>query len=292
MSELPILQWASMSPDARRTALRRPAQKDADALNVSVRQIVEDVRNRGDSALLEYTQRFDGVSLASLEVAPEEFDWAQSQLNEQQMEALHRAIANVSRFHVAQLADPIRVEMSPGVVCERHFRAIDAVGLYVPAGVAPLPSAAIMLAVPARIAGCMTRILCTPPRKDGKADPAVLTVARLCGIERVFKIGGAQAIAAMAYGTQSVPKVDKVFGPGNSWVTAAKLVVANDPMAQRSICPLVRPKCWSSLTNRLGPNSSRPICWRKPSTAPMRRSYSLRPPQILPAPRSHNSSSR
>jgi histidinol dehydrogenase len=229
MNDLPILQWTSMSPDARRTALRRPAQKGADALNASVRQIVDDVRNRGDAAVLEYTQRYDGVSLSSLEVAPDEFDWAQSQLNEQQVEALHRAIANVSRFHVAQLADPIRVEISPGVVCERHFRAIDAVGLYVPAGVAPLPSAAIMLAVPARIAGCTTRILCTPPRKDGKADPAVLTVAKLCGIERVFKIGGAQAIAAMAYGTQSVPKADKVFGPGNAWVTAAKLAVSNDP---------------------------------------------------------------
>lgn len=229
MTDLLLLQWASLSPEARRTALRRPAQKGADALNASVRQIVKDVRNRGDAAVLEYTQRFDSVSLASLEVAPDEFEWAQSQLDEPQMAALHRAIANVSRFHVAQLADPIRVEMSPGVVCERHFRAIDAVGLYVPAGVAPLPSAAIMLAVPARIAGCMTRILCTPPRKDGKADPAVLTVARLCGIERVFKIGGAQAIAAMAYGTQSIPKVDKVFGPGNAWVTAAKLVVSNDP---------------------------------------------------------------
>jgi histidinol dehydrogenase len=135
----------------------------------------------------------------------------------------------VHRFHEAQLGTPLRIETSPGVICERHFRAIDAVGLYVPAGVAPLPSAAIMLAVPASIAGCPTRIICTPPRKDGTADPAVLVAAKLCGVERVFKIGGAQAVAAMAYGTASIPKVDKVFGPGNSWVTAAKIIAANDP---------------------------------------------------------------
>ncbi|HMN43258.1 MAG TPA: histidinol dehydrogenase [Povalibacter sp.] len=229
MSALPILQWSSMSADARRAALRRPAQSDAEQLTASVKRIVDDVRARGDEAVLDYTRRFDCPTIDTLDVPPEEFAWAESQLNETQRAALHRAIANVSRFHVAQLADPIRIETSPGVVCERHFRAIDAVGLYVPAGVAPLPSAAIMLAVPARIAGCTTRILCTPPRKDGKADPAVLVAARLCGVDRVFKVGGAQAIAAMAYGTQTIPKVDKVFGPGNSWVTAAKLLVSNDP---------------------------------------------------------------
>lgn len=229
MSALPILQWSSMSADARRAALRRPAQSDAEQLNAGAKRIVDDVRARGDAAVLEYTRRFDCPTIDSLEVAAEEFAWAESQLNETQVAALHRAIANVSRFHVAQLADPIRVETSPGVVCERYFRAIDAVGLYVPAGVAPLPSAVIMLAVPARIAGCTTRIVCTPPRKDGKADPAVLVAARLCGVDRVFKAGGAQAIAAMAYGTQTIPKVAKVFGPGNSWVTAAKLLVSNDP---------------------------------------------------------------
>jgi histidinol dehydrogenase len=146
-----------------------------------------------------------------------------------QVAALQRAIDNVRKFHEAQIQPVLEVETSPGVLCERHFRAIDAVGLYVPAGVAPLPSAAIMTAVPASIAGCRTRILCTPPRKDGTADPAVLVAARMCGVERVFKVGGAQAIAAMAYGTQTIPKVDKVFGPGSAWVTAAKLLCANDP---------------------------------------------------------------
>ena len=224
-----ILSWSSLSVDERRQALRRPVQQDEAAIHERVREIVSDVRARGDSALLEFTRRFDGVALSSIEVSTPEFAAAETALDTEQRQAIDRAIANVRRFHEAQLGAPLRVETTPGVVCERQFRPIDAVGLYVPAGVAPLPSAAIMLAVPARIAGCPTRIICTPPRRDGTADPAVLTIANLCGVRRVFKLGGAQAIAAMAYGTQTVPKVDKVFGPGNSWVTAAKLQVANDP---------------------------------------------------------------
>ena len=224
-----ILNWSSLSAEERRDALRRPAQQDAATLHEQVREIVRDVRARGDAALLEFTRRFDGVVLDSIEVGPAEFAAAETALNAEQRQAIDRAIANVRRFHEAQVGTPLRVETAPGVVCERHFRPIDAVGLYVPAGVAPLPSAAIMLAVPSRIAGCPTRIICTPPRRDGTADPAVLTIANLCGVRRVFKLGGAQAIAAMAYGTQTVPKVDKIFGPGNAWVTAAKLQVANDP---------------------------------------------------------------
>jgi histidinol dehydrogenase len=224
-----ILSWSSLSVDERRQALRRPVQQDEAAIHERVREIVSDVRARGDLALLEFTRRFDGVALSSIEVSTAEFAAAETALDIEQRQAIDRAIANVRRFHEAQLGAPLRVETTPGVVCERQFRPIDAVGLYVPAGVAPLPSAAIMLAVPARIAGCPTRIICTPPRRDGTADPAVLTIANLCGVRRVFKLGGAQAIAAMAYGTQTVPKVDKVFGPGNSWVTAAKLQVANDP---------------------------------------------------------------
>jgi histidinol dehydrogenase len=226
---IPILSWSSLSAQERRQALRRPVQQDTAGLHDRVREIVNDVRERGDPALLEFTRRFDGVALAAIEVGTAEFAAAETALNTEQRQAIDRASANVRRFHDAQLGAPLRVETVPGVVCERQFRPIDAVGLYVPAGVAPLPSAAIMLAVPARIAGCPTRIICTPPRRDGTADPAVLMIANLCGVRRVFKLGGAQAIAAMAYGTQSVPKVDKIFGPGNSWVTAAKLQVANDP---------------------------------------------------------------
>jgi histidinol dehydrogenase len=226
---LPILNWSSLSTEQRRQALRRPVQQDTATLHDRVREIVREVRQRGDSALLEFTRRFDGVALQAIEVAAAEFAAAETALNAEQRAAIDRAIANVRCFHEAQISDPLRVETVPGVVCERQFRAIDAVGLYVPAGVAPLPSAAIMLAVPARIAACPTRIICTPPRRDGTADPAVLTIANLCGVRRVFKLGGAQAIAAMAYGTATVPKVDKIFGPGNAWVTAAKLQVANDP---------------------------------------------------------------
>jgi histidinol dehydrogenase len=209
--------------------LRRPAQTGADALHQRVSEIVNDVRTRGDEAVFEFTRRFDGVSLSTMEVGDAEFAAAEQALTTEQRSALERAIGNVRRFHQAQLSDPLRVETSPGVICERHFRAVDAVGLYAPAGVAPLPSTIVMLAVPASIADCSTRIVCTPPRKDGTADPAILLAAKLCGVHRVFKVGGAQAIAAMAYGTASIPKVDKVFGPGNSWVTAAKILVANDP---------------------------------------------------------------
>jgi histidinol dehydrogenase len=226
---IPIRNWSSLSAEERRQALRRPAQQDTAALHERVREIVREVRERGDAALLEFTRRFDGVALHSIEVTAAEFAAAETALNAEQRQAIDRAIANVRRFHEAQIGAPLLVETAPGVVCERQFRAIEAVGLYVPAGVAPLPSAAIMLAVPARIAGCPTRIICTPPRRDGTADPAVLTIANLCGVRRVFKLGGAQAIAAMAYGTATVPKVDKIFGPGNAWVTAAKLQVANDP---------------------------------------------------------------
>jgi histidinol dehydrogenase len=225
---IPLLQWEALSPAERAAALRRPTQEGSQELHARVREIIADVRARGDAALIEYTHRFDGVQLESLEVSEAEFAAAEQALTETHVRALERAIANVRKFHEAQLSPPLTVETSPGVVCERHFRPIDAVGLYVPAGVAPLPSAAIMSAVPAAIAGCRTRVLCTPPRKDGTADPAVLVAAKLCGVRRVFKVGGAQAIAAMAYGTQSIPKVDKVFGPGNSWVTAAKLQCAND----------------------------------------------------------------
>ncbi|MFL6548172.1 MAG: histidinol dehydrogenase [Povalibacter sp.] len=226
---MPILRWSSLSSEQQRSTLRRPAQSSAAEIHERVAAIIADVRARGDAALLDYTRRFDGATLDHLSVSEDEFAKAQRSLNEDQVRALRRAIDNVTRFHEAQLSDPIRVETSPGVICERVFRPIDAVGLYVPAGVAPLPSAAIMLAVPARIAGSKTRIICTPPRKDGTADPAVLAVAKLCGVDRVFKVGGAQAIAAMAFGTKSIPKVDKVFGPGSAWVTAAKLLVSNDP---------------------------------------------------------------
>ena len=195
----------------------------------SVQQILANVQANGDAALSELTSRLDGVELSEFRVSEAEFAAARDELTNEQLAALRVAINNVSRYHEQQQTAPSSVETTPGVVCERLTRPIPAVGLYVPAGTAPLPSTAIMLAVPSAIAGCPVRILCTPPRPDGKADPAVLVAAAECGITEVYKLGGAQAVAAMAYGTETVPKVDKIFGPGNAWVTAAKTEVARDP---------------------------------------------------------------
>ena len=223
-----ILHWKSLTTAERAAALQRPAQRDAQATAAAARRIIDAVRQGGDAALRELTERFDGVRLEQLAVSAGEFAAAESSLSIQQHAAIDRAISTVHAFHAAQVSAPLRVETTPGVVCERISVAVRAVGLYVPAGSAPLPSTAIMLAVPAAIAGCPLRVMCTAPTRSGAADPAVLVAARKAGVERVFKVGGAQAIAAMAYGTASVPKCDKLFGPGNAWVTAAKLLVAND----------------------------------------------------------------
>jgi len=232
-----ILDWKSLSPSERHDALRRPAQRDAADVAAAARGIIDRVRRDGDAAVLALTEKFDGVRLASMRVTPQEFSDAERALNADQIGAIERAISNVHRFHAAQGAAPLRVETAPGVVCERISVPIRAVGLYVPAGSAPLPSTAIMLAVPAAIAGCPVRVMCTPPARHGGADPAVLVAARMSGVEQVFKAGGAQAIAAMAYGTATIPKCDKVFGPGNAWVTAAKLLVAQDPAGAAADLP-------------------------------------------------------
>jgi histidinol dehydrogenase len=224
-----ILYWQELDPAQRRAALARPAVGSRADLAADVARLVGQVRAEGDAALLELTERFDGVRLERLAVSAAELGAACDKLSAVQLAALERAIDNVEKFHAAQQLQPLSLETSAGVRCERITRAIGAVGLYVPAGSAPLPSAVVMLAVPARLAGCPQRILCTPPARDGGANPAVLAAAQLCGIEQVFKVGGAQAIAALAYGTASIPKVDKIFGPGNAWVTAAKQQVSADP---------------------------------------------------------------
>jgi histidinol dehydrogenase len=225
-----ILDWDTLEPGQRRAALARPQlQSLAEATGVA-REVIASVRQLGDEALHRLTRRFDAVELDALSVAPREFARARRVLERGQIAALERALANVHTFHAAQMPQPLALDIEPGVRCEQLLRPLSAVGLYVPAGSAPLPSAVIMLAVPARIAACPTRVLCTPPQRDGNAHPAVLVAAELCGIDTVFKVGGAQAIAALAYGTQSIPRVDKIFGPGNAWVTAAKQLVANDPL--------------------------------------------------------------
>jgi histidinol dehydrogenase len=224
-----ILRWSSLTKDERRAVMQRPARRDAARTDAEVRAIVEAVRRGGDGALRDLTRRFDGAEVGALEVSAREFADAERALDPVQHAAIERAIDTVRRFHEAQLTAPIRIETAPGVICERIHVPVRAVGLYVPAGSAPLPSTAIMLAVPAAIAGCPERVLCTAPNREGKADSAVLAAARKAGIGRVFKVGGAQAIAAMAYGTESIPKCDKLFGPGNAWVAAAKSLVAGDP---------------------------------------------------------------
>ncbi|HEY4339648.1 MAG TPA: histidinol dehydrogenase [Steroidobacteraceae bacterium] len=224
-----ILKWQELDAAQRRAALARPAFAARADIAADVSRLIGQVRAGGDAALLALTERFDGVRPDHLAVGAAEFAAARAQLTSVQIGALERAIDNVEKFHAAQRLQPLSLQTSPGVRCERVVRAINAVGLYVPAGSAPLPSAVIMLAVPARLAGCAQRVLCTPPARDGGANPAVLVAAQLCGIDTVFKVGGAQAIAAMAYGTTAIPKVDKIFGPGNAWVTAAKQQVAADP---------------------------------------------------------------
>jgi histidinol dehydrogenase len=223
-----ILDWKSLSAAQRADALKRPAQRDAARVTATAKGLIERVRGEGDAALLALTEQFDAVRLRRLQVTPEEFEDAALELNAEQSAAIERAISTVHRFHAAQMPAPLRVETAPGVLCERLSVPIRAVGLYVPAGSAPLPSTAIMLAVPARIAACPVRIMCTAPTRHGTADPAVLVAARKAGVDKVFKVGGAQAIAAMAYGTATIPKCDKIFGPGNAYVTAAKMLVAQD----------------------------------------------------------------
>ncbi len=224
-----IVIWQDLDSAQRRAALARPAFDARANVAADVARLIAQVQSEGDAALLALTERLDGVRLERLAATSAEFAAARARLTPVQIAALERAVANVEKFHAAQQLPPLSLETSPGVRCERISRPIDAVGLYVPAGSAPLPSAVVMLAVPARLAGCPQRSLCTPPTRDGGAHPAVLVAAQLCGIDTVFKVGGAQAIAALAYGTASIPKVDKIFGPGNVWVTAAKQQVAADP---------------------------------------------------------------
>jgi histidinol dehydrogenase len=224
-----ILDWKTASPDARRAALSRPAAQSREDVFRQASEIVSAVRAEGDAAVRRFTRQFGGPELTDLKVVAEEFREARAELDANQIAAIERAVANVTSFHQAQVTAPLAVDTMSGVRCERITRPIDSVGLYVPAGSAPLPSTAIMLAVPARIAGCPSRAIASSPRPDGKVHAAVLVAAELCGVDRVYKMGGAQAIAAMAFGTDSVTKVDKIFGPGSAWVTAAKQIVAADP---------------------------------------------------------------
>ncbi|MFT4179454.1 MAG: histidinol dehydrogenase [Thermomonas sp.] len=223
------IDWNALDADARAAVLQRPVQAVSDALSTGVQAIFDAVEARGDDALREFTARFDGVGLQDFEVCVGELDAARATVSAVVQQAIAEAASRIEAFHRAGIAQPYAVETAPGLLCQRVLRPIPRVGLYVPAGSAPLPSTALMLCIPARLAGCAEIILCTPPRKDGSADPAVLLAAQQAPGVRVFKLGGAQAIAAMALGTTSVPRCDKLFGPGNGWVDEAKRQAAQRP---------------------------------------------------------------
>ncbi len=225
------LQWNLLDAEAQELALTRPVQTVAAQTRDTVAALVRQVRDGGDDALREITERFDGIALKSFEVSEAEFAAAVLAVPAALRTAMEQALGRIEAYHRAGMIEGYSVETAPGVVCEKIVRPIGRVGLYVPAGSAPLPSTALMLGVPSKLAGCREVVLCTPPRKDGTADPAVLVAARLTGVHRVFKLGGAQAIAAMAYGTDSLPSCDKIFGPGNSFVTEAKQQVAQSGAA-------------------------------------------------------------
>ena len=195
---------------------------DVSSLNSAVSGILDDVRLRGDEAVKEYEAKFDHAVLGELMVSEEEKAEAMAVIDRELLDAIRLANDNIHKFHKAQLMSVCKVETAPGVVCWQKQLPIERVGLYIPGGTAPLFSTVLMLATPAKIAGCSEIVLCTPPMADGKVNPAILAAANVVGVDKVFKIGGVQAIGAMAYGTQSVPKVYKIFGPGNQYVMAAK----------------------------------------------------------------------
>ncbi|HCH4148460.1 histidinol dehydrogenase [Vibrio parahaemolyticus] len=216
--------WQSLSEEQQDAILERPAIAEGANITAAVADVIAKVRTQGDAALLELTERFDRVKPESIRVPSKEINAASERLSAEMKQALEQAYSNIAKFHKAQKPQPIKVETQPGVMCEQVTRPIQKVGLYIPGGSAPLPSTVLMLGVPAKIAGCRKVVLCSPP----PIADEILYVAKLCGIDEVYNVGGGQAVAAMAYGTKNVSKVDKIFGPGNAYVTEAKRLVSND----------------------------------------------------------------
>ncbi len=212
-----------VDPDDKKLAkvLKRPVQK-LGVIKKIVKPILSKVCEQGDKALLKYAKEYDHVDLKSLTVTGEEIARAREQVSEDLKAAIQTARENIECFHRAQKLSPLEIETMPGVICKRISVPISKVGLYIPGGTAPLFSTVLMLGIPAKLAGCKSITLCTPPGKKGRIHPAILYTADLIGIDNIIKAGGAQAIAGMAYGTESIPKVEKIFGPGNQYVTAAK----------------------------------------------------------------------
>jgi histidinol dehydrogenase len=214
--------------DLSKTDIARLVQRNVDPANeirALVENVIEQVKQHGDRALFDYAQQFDKVGLAKLYLNKAELEELASAVSEDQQEALQTAYANIYKFHKAQIKPEDKVETMPGVTCWRELRAIEKVGLYIPGGTAVLPSTFLMLGIPARIAGCNEIVVCSPPQKNGRVNAFIAYVALMLGIEKVYLVGGSQAIAAMAYGTESITRVDKIFGPGNQFVTKAKTII-------------------------------------------------------------------
>lgn len=217
-----IINWQEISEQQKIDALARPAIADNALLSTQVANILSQVKNQGDKSLFTLTEQFDGIALTSLSVTPEQVKAARLALTDKRLKAINTAYNQIKSFHSAQTPEDITVETCPGVRCTLKTEAIESVGLYIPAGSAPLPSTVLMLGVPAQLTGCTRTVLVCPPDKNGQLANEVLVAAELCGITEIYTIGGAQAIAALAYGTKSIPPVNKVFGPGNRYVTEAK----------------------------------------------------------------------
>ncbi|MGL4385785.1 MAG: histidinol dehydrogenase [Flavobacterium sp.] len=208
-------------PESWSTLLERPT-KTVDDIEATVKEIFKEVQKKGDEAITKYTSLFDGVAVDNLEVTPEEINEAIASVPQELQDAIQLAKSNIEKFHTAQKNTRVSVETTPGVACWQEKRPIQKIGLYIPGGTAPLFSTVLMLAVPANIAGCKEIVLCSPPDKKGKINPAILYAAQLCGVTKILKVGGIQAIAGLTFGTASIPKVYKIFGPGNQFVTVAK----------------------------------------------------------------------
>ena len=217
-----IIDWQTTTPQQKKDVLARPAIADNALLSTQVANIISQVKNQGDKALLALTEQFDGIALSTLIVTNEQVQQAKKALTDKRLNAIETAYGQIKRFHSAQTPKDVFVETCPGVRCTLKNEAIDSVGLYIPAGSAPLPSTVLMLGVPAQLAGCKRTVLVCPPDKNGKLANEILVAAELCGITEIYTIGGAQAVAALAYGTETIPAVNKVFGPGNRYVTEAK----------------------------------------------------------------------
>lgn len=227
-TKLQSVIWSDLDTEQQVDLLRRPVSRQEN-LQESVAAIVSQVRDGGDAAIQSLTMRLDGVEPIRFELGPAEIEAATKRVDPKLIEALEDAASRIDAFHVADLPRDGSVETAPGLTCRVRYQPLSPVGLYIPGGSAPLVSTVLMLAIPARIAGCREVVLCSPPGKDGRIADEILAAASLCGVRRVFCVGGAQAVAAMAYGAGSVPRCRKIFGPGNSWVTAAKQQVSQDP---------------------------------------------------------------